>query len=62
MASLFLWHRTLDDIFRAGHDSGLRIVSLHEPAVADDTPQELLPPSGTRRFISFLFLVMESRT
>ena len=61
-ASLFMWHRTLDDIYRAVHDSGLRIVSLHEPAVADDTPEELLPPSGTRRFISFLFLVMESRT
>lgn len=61
-ASLFMWHRTLEDIYRAVNDSGLRIVSLHEPAVADDTPQELLPPSGTRRFISFLFLVMESRT
>lgn len=61
-ASLFMWHRTLDDIYQAVNASGLRIVSLHEPAVADDTPQELLPPSGTRRFISFLFLVMESRT
>ncbi|MCC2592726.1 class I SAM-dependent methyltransferase [Tessaracoccus sp. OS52] len=59
-ASLFMWHRTLEDIYRAVNGSGLRITSLHEPPVADDTPEELLPSSGTRRFISFLFLVIEN--
>lgn len=59
-ASLVMWHRTLDDISEAVNHSGLRIVSLHEPSVADDTPAELLPESGKRRFISFLFLVMEN--
>ncbi|SDL70676.1 class I SAM-dependent methyltransferase [Tessaracoccus oleiagri] len=58
-ASLFMWHRTLHDISSAVNAANLRIVSLHEPPVADDTPEELLPPSGVRRFISFLFLVLE---
>lgn len=59
-ASLIMWHHTLDDISQVVNHSGLRIVSLHEPSVADDTPAELLPESGKRRFISFLFLVMEN--
>lgn len=59
-ASLFMWHRTLDDISAAVNASGLRLVSLHEPPVADGTPEELLPPNGSRRFISFLFLVLEN--
>lgn len=43
-ASLFMWHRTLDDISSAVNAARLRIVSLHEPPVAEDTPEELLPP------------------
>lgn len=43
----------------AGQEA-LRLVSLHEPPVADDTPQDLLPPSGSRRFVSFLFIVLEN--
>lgn len=59
-ASLYMWHRTLEDISKAVNDAGLRLVSLHEPPVADDTPQDLLPPSGSRRFVSFLFIVLEN--
>jgi SAM-dependent methyltransferase len=59
-ATLVMWHHTLDDISRAINKSGLRLVSLHEPPVADDTPAELLPEPGKRRFISFLFLVLEN--
>lgn len=59
-ATLTMWHHTLDDISEAINRSGLRLVSLHEPAVAVNTPEELLPEPGKRRFVSFLFIVMES--
>ncbi len=59
-ATLVMWHHTLDDISTFVCDAGLRIVSLHEPPVADDTPIELLGQSGKRRFISFLFLVLDA--
>ena len=59
-ATLTMWHHTLDDISLAITRSGLRLVSLHEPSVADDTPPELLSEPGKRRFISFLFIVMEN--
>jgi ubiquinone/menaquinone biosynthesis C-methylase UbiE len=60
-ARLVMWHHTLEDISQAINESGLRLVSLHEPPVADNTPTELLPEPGKRRFISFLFLVMEKQ-
>lgn len=59
-ATLSMWHHTLDDISQAITRSGLRLVSLHEPSVADDTPADLLDEPGKRRFISFLFIVMEN--
>ncbi len=59
-ATLTMWHHTLDDISQAITRSGMRLVSLHEPSIADDTPAELLDESGKRRFISFLFIVMEN--
>lgn len=59
-ATLTMWHHTLDDISQAIARSGLRLVSLHEPPVAVDTPEDLLPEPGKRRFISFLFIVMEN--
>lgn len=58
-ATLTMWHHTLDDISQAISRSGLRLVSLHEPPVAADTPEALLPEPGKRRFIGFLFIVME---
>lgn len=57
--TLTMWHHTLDDISQAISRSGLRLVSLHEPPISDETPDELLPEPGKRRFISFLFIVME---
>jgi ubiquinone/menaquinone biosynthesis C-methylase UbiE len=57
-ATLTMWHHTLDDISQAISRSGLRLVSLQKPSVADDTPAELLDEPGKRRFISFLFIVM----
>lgn len=59
-ATLTMWHHTLDDISLAITRSGMRLVSLHEPSIADDTPEELLEEPGKRRFISFLFIVMEN--
>lgn len=59
-STLTMWHHTLDDISQAIARSGMRLVSLHEPSVADDTPAELLDEPDKRRFISFLFIVMES--
>lgn len=59
-ATLIMWHHTLDDISQAITRSGLSLVSLHEPSVADDTPPELLPEPGKRRYISFLFIIMEN--
>lgn len=56
------WHRPLQSMTEAFTDAGFRIVSLSEPPVADDTPDDLLPPAlqGKRRFISFLFVVLEA--
>lgn len=59
-ATLVMWHRTIHDISQAVNATGLRLVSLHEPAVANDTPEDLLPPSRTRRFVGFLFIVLEN--
>ena len=59
-ATLVMWHHAIHDISKFVSDAGLRIVSLHEPPVADNTPSELLSESGKRRFISFLFLVLET--
>lgn len=59
-STLTMWHHTLDDISQAIARSGMRLVSLHEPSVADDTPAELLDEPDKRRFISFLFIVMEN--
>ena len=55
-----MWHHTIDAISQAINQSGLGLVSLHEPPVAADTPEELLPEPGKRRYISFLFIVMET--
>lgn len=41
-ATLTMWHHTLDDISEAINQSGLSLVSLHEPPVADDTPNYYL--------------------
>lgn len=59
-ATLKMWHHTLSDISEFVTGSGLRLVSLHEPPVAENTPEELLPEPGKRRYISFLFMVIEN--
>lgn len=57
---LHTWHRPLHAMVDAFNEAGFRIVTIAEPPIADDTPEELLPANGVRRFISFIFFVLEN--
>ena len=49
----------MTDAFTA---AGFRISVISEPAVAPDTPRELLPDdiADSRRFLCFLFFVLQA--
>jgi hypothetical protein len=49
----------MTDAFTA---AGFRITVISEPAVAPDTPRELLPDdiADSRRFLGFLFFVLQA--
>lgn len=55
-------HRPLHAMVDAFVAVGFRIVTIAEPPVAVDTPQELIPDhiEGRLRFISFIFFVLQS--
>jgi ubiquinone/menaquinone biosynthesis C-methylase UbiE len=63
-ALLRFWNRPLHAMTDAFTAAGFQILAVHEPAVAPDTPAELLPDNiGTgRRLLSFLFFVLQART
>jgi SAM-dependent methyltransferase len=56
------WHRPLQAMTDAFTAAGFRVSTISEPPVAPDTPAELLPqgPKDPRRFISFIFFVLEA--
>ncbi len=54
------WHRPLQGMSDAFTAAGFRIAVISEPPIAADTPTALLPPHGRRRFISFLFFVLDA--
>jgi SAM-dependent methyltransferase len=56
------WHRPLHAMTDAFTAAGFRITTISEPAVAPDTPRELLPDNtaDTRRFLCFLFFVLHA--
>jgi SAM-dependent methyltransferase len=59
---LSLWHRPLHAMSDAFTAAGFRITTISEPAVAPDTPRELLPDNvaDKRRFLCFLFFVLRA--
>jgi len=61
-ALLRFWTRPLHAMTGAFTAAGFRISVISEPAVASDTPRELLPDdiSDERRFLCFLFFVLEA--
>ena len=61
-ALLRFWPRPLHAMTDAFTAAGFRISVISEPAVAPDTPRDLLPDdiSDGRRFLCFLFFVLEA--
>jgi ubiquinone/menaquinone biosynthesis C-methylase UbiE len=61
-ALLRFWHRPLHAMTDAFTAAGFRITTISEPAVAPDTPRELLPDdiADRRRFLGFLFFVLHA--
>jgi SAM-dependent methyltransferase len=60
-ALLRFWTRPLHAMTDAFTAAGFRISVISEPAVAPDTPRELLPDdiAGNRRILCFLFFVLQ---
>jgi len=56
------WHRPLQSMTDAFAAAQFRVSAISEPPIAPDTPDELLPPQlkNRRRFISFIFFVLEA--
>ena len=56
------WARPLHAMTDAFTAAGFRITVISEPAVAPDTPRELLPQkfADKRRFLCFLFFVLHA--
>jgi hypothetical protein len=61
-ALLRFWTRPLHAMTDTFTAAGFRIAVIGEPAVAPDTPPELLPDdvAGRRRFMCFLFFVLHA--
>jgi hypothetical protein len=61
-ALLRFWTRPLHAMTEAFTAAGFRVSVISEPAVAADTPRELLPDriSDTLRFLCFLFFVLHA--
>jgi ubiquinone/menaquinone biosynthesis C-methylase UbiE len=61
-ALLRFWNRPLHAMTDAFTAAGFRITVISEPAVAPDTPRELLPDdiADARRFLCFLFFVLQA--
>jgi hypothetical protein len=61
-ALLRFWARPLHAMTGAFTAAGFRISVISEPAVAPDTPRELLPDdfADHRRFLCFLFFVLRA--
>lgn len=61
-ATLTIWYRSLSAMSESFTAAGWRISAISEPPVSPDTPPELLPPSKSdpRRFLGFIFFVLEA--
>jgi SAM-dependent methyltransferase len=61
-ALLRFWHRPLHAMSDAFTAAGFRITTISEPAVAPDTPRDLLPDdvADRQRFLCFLFFVLHA--
>lgn len=59
---LTFWHRPLSAMAESFAEAGFRIRTISEPGPAPGTPVDLLPPGlePGRRFLCFLFLVLEA--
>lgn len=60
--ALRFWTRPLHAMTDAFTKAGFRISAISEPAVAPDTPREMLPDdfADRRRFVCFLFFVLKA--
>jgi hypothetical protein len=63
-ALLRFWNRPLHAMTDAFTTAGFQITGVHEPAIAPDTPAELLPSNigAGRRLLGFLFFVLQVAT
>ena len=61
-ALLSFWSRPLHAMTDAFTAVGFQVTQISEPAVAPDTPRELLPDrfADKRRFLCFLFFVLHA--
>jgi len=61
-AVLNTWHRPLHAMTEAFAAAGFRIVSIGEPPVSADIPEDLVQNElgGRRRFVSFVFFALEA--
>jgi len=61
-ALMSFWHRPLHAMIDAFTAAGFRITTISEPAIAPDTPRDLLPDkfADKRRFLCFLFFVLHA--
>jgi SAM-dependent methyltransferase len=61
-APMTFWSRPLSAMSEAFTAAGFRIAVISEPEAAPDTPLELFPPEfeGRKRFLGFLFFVLEA--
>jgi SAM-dependent methyltransferase len=61
-AVMTFWERPLHAMTDAFTAARFRIAVISEPPAAPDTPDEMFPPEfeGRRRFLSFLFFVLEA--
>ncbi|GHD04877.1 class I SAM-dependent methyltransferase [Zhihengliuella salsuginis] len=61
-AVLNTWHRPLQAMTEAFSAAGFRIASVSEPPIAPDTPEARVESElgGRRRFVSFIFFVLEA--
>ncbi|MGA8258228.1 MAG: class I SAM-dependent methyltransferase [Nocardioides sp.] len=58
---LTFFHRPLSAMAESFAAAGFRIVGIHEPPAAPDTPEDVLPPGlrAGERFLGFLFFDLE---
>lgn len=60
MVEFCTWHRPLSSTTQAFTDAGFYVTGIDEPAIADNTPTELVPENirTSRRFVCMIFFTL----